>query len=199
MGSLSWLGVVAAVLGWGSFTAPMKAAAVQRAQLHFLVFALYQALGIFLSSLLLLAFLPWSFTWWAVLSAAAWVPANMAAVLCVRFVGIAVGQAVWSGLVALVSFLWGQAYFHAHMRDPELGGLGIALLVLGIAALGLISGGGLGGGSGEAPHGGFDEGSALRLSRPDGAAEAKHGGPCKRMHRLDDVFHLAALPHPERE
>ena len=48
---MSWVGVVVAVLAWGSFTAPMKAAAVRRVNLHFLVFAAYQALGITASSL----------------------------------------------------------------------------------------------------------------------------------------------------
>jgi hypothetical protein len=72
------------------------------------------------------------------------VPASLLSVLCVRDLGIALGQGVWAGCVALISFLWGQLFFHAGMHDPLLGSVGIGFLVGGIAALGIISGGGCG-------------------------------------------------------
>jgi len=143
--ALSYCGLGAAVLAWGTYTLPMKSQAVVSRQLHFLLFALYQSAGIASSSLLLLAsgVCPWTWTWWAAASACAWVPANMCAFLCVGDIGIALGQSIWSGLVALVSFLWGQLYFEAGMNEPALGGAGIALLAVGVGALGLISGGAL--------------------------------------------------------
>ena len=52
---LSYCGLGAAVLAWGTYTLPMKSAAVVDRQLHFLLFALYQSTGIAASSLLLLA------------------------------------------------------------------------------------------------------------------------------------------------
>jgi hypothetical protein len=82
---------------------------------------------------------------WAWVSAGLWVPASLLSFLCVRDLGIALGQGIWAGCVALVSFLWGQLYFHSHMSQPLYGSVGIVVLVLGIAALGIISGGGCGG------------------------------------------------------
>ena len=139
------VGVGLSVVAWGSFTAPMKCKTVVAAALDPVVFQLYMCVGIAAASALPLA-VPqiWearAWTWYAVVSAGFWVPASILSVYCVRDVGIALGQGVWSGIVALTSFLWGQLVFNRTMRDPALGGFGIALLVCGIAALGFISGG----------------------------------------------------------
>lgn len=147
---LPLFGVGLAVVAWGSYAAPIKSKAVAAVNLHPCVFQFYMCIGIHLASLHLLL-IPevrnsFEWTWWALLSACMWVPGNLISVVAVRELGIAAGQGVWSGTVAFVSFLWGQLYFRTGMKDPALGGLGIALLVLGIAGLGVISGGGLGGG-----------------------------------------------------
>eukprot|EP00747_Dinoflagellata_sp_TGD_P218852 gnl/TRDRNA2_/TRDRNA2_91050_c0_seq1.p1 gnl/TRDRNA2_/TRDRNA2_91050_c0~~gnl/TRDRNA2_/TRDRNA2_91050_c0_seq1.p1 ORF type:complete len:408 (-),score=53.14 gnl/TRDRNA2_/TRDRNA2_91050_c0_seq1:77-1300(-) len=135
-------GVAMAVLAWGSFTAPMKAKSVSAVQLDPVVFQLYMSLGILLSSnlTLLLPDVPLAWTWWSLLSASMWVPASLLCVLCVRDIGIALGQSVWSGTVAVVSFLWGQLYFRDGMNSPVAGSGGLVLLVGGIGALGAISG-----------------------------------------------------------
>ena len=86
-------------------------------------------------------------------SAWLWVPGSLLSFLVVKDLGIALGQGIWAGCVALVSFLWGQLYFHAGMNDPALGLLGIVCLVGGISSLGLISGGGCGGDDGAAHQG----------------------------------------------
>lgn len=97
--TLPVIGVVGAILAWGSFTVPMKAEAVKAAQLDAMVFQGYMCLGIVLSSCILLAIpgVQWQWTWWAVLSAVLWVPGSLCSVLAVNHLGIAVAQGVWSG------------------------------------------------------------------------------------------------------
>ena len=102
------------------------------------------------------------------LSAGLWVPASLISFLCVRDLGIALGQGVWAGCVALISFLWGQLYFKAGMNDPALGCVGIAVLVAGISSLGILSGGG-GGGEEE------EEGGRSSVPAREGAGAATAG------------------------
>lgn len=136
-------GVVGAALCFGSFAVPMKAKSVQSVQLHPVVFQVYVAIGVFLSSLPVLLLSSWSwdrFTCWAFLSAFMWSLANMLCVKVVELLGVSVGQGLWSGAVALVAFVDGL------LQGQELGNTalaftGIALLVLGIGGLAVSSGG----------------------------------------------------------
>ncbi|KAL1508338.1 hypothetical protein AB1Y20_004448 [Prymnesium parvum] len=140
---LAGVGVGLAILAWGCYTVPMKAAAVARASLDPVVYQLYMAVGICASSLLLLlcpAVTP-AWTSWALVAACFWVPASILTVPVVRYVGIAVGQGTWSGANALVSFAWGHLYFRAGMQAPLLGTLGMALLLGGIVGISFAAAG----------------------------------------------------------
>ena len=139
---LGVLGIAVAICGWGSYAVPMKMSAVSLANVDPLVYQLYMSAGIACSSQLLLLLPDESihhWTWWAALAAFLWVQASVLTITVVRSVGIAVGQSVWSGTNALVSFLWGQLYFRAGMRSPLLGAVGQATLLSGIGCVGWAS------------------------------------------------------------
>lgn len=141
--ALACVGIGMAVLCWGSYMAPVKSRAVVAVGLDALVFQLYMSLGIALSSqaLFLLPFVTPAWTSWALVAAVLWVPASLLCIPCVRLVGIALGQGVWAGAVALVSFVWGLS-FGAGMSEPALGSLGLLMLIAGIAGISVVAGGG---------------------------------------------------------
>mmetsp|Transcript_7385 Transcript_7385/g.8972 ORF Transcript_7385/g.8972 Transcript_7385/m.8972 type:complete len:342 (+) Transcript_7385:28-1053(+) len=135
---LGLAGVAVALLGWGSFTLPMKAKDVAAANLDSMVFNMYMGIGVFLSSLPILLFLPWNFTWWSTAGAALFAPGCLFCVLTVEWIGIAKGQAIWAGCVALQSFLCGFFYFQETPSDLLLTLLGGGILLCGIGMLSFV-------------------------------------------------------------
>lgn len=136
-------GVVGAAVCFGSFAVPMKAKSVQSVQLHPVVFQVYVAVGVCLSSLPVLLLSSWSwdrFTCWAFLSAFMWSVANILCVKAVELLGVSVGQGLWSGAAALVAFIDGLLQGQA-LGNAALAVTGIALLVLGIGGLAVSSSG----------------------------------------------------------
>lgn len=142
------LGTLVAILFWGTFAVPMKTKAVEDAKLHPFVFQFYMSVGIFLSSWLVLLIEPFAFTKWGTLAAFVWSMGALCTVPAVRDLGVSVGQGVWSGFVAVTSFLWGvyghyffSVFAKQDMRDSTLAVIGLALLILGMLGLALLSDG----------------------------------------------------------
>lgn len=106
-GALPWLAILGACLCFGTFTVPMKGRAVVDANVHPIVYQCYKTWWTFLSSSLVLLVLPCEFTWWGLASGFSWVPAGVAAVVAVRHLGIARGQAIWQATIIWTSFMWG--------------------------------------------------------------------------------------------
>lgn len=133
----------------------VKRPAVEAVELDPVVAQCYSTAGIAVSGALLLAKAPLVFSWWATAAAAVWVVSNVIAFPVVKYIGMAAGQGVWSGTIAVVSFLWGVLGSSmwaepgdataCHMRGvgPALGGLGaIVAGILGLAfcsAQGMLS------------------------------------------------------------
>eukprot|EP00467_Chlorarachnion_reptans_P019996 CAMPEP_0114489468 /NCGR_PEP_ID=MMETSP0109-20121206/1907_1 /TAXON_ID=29199 /ORGANISM="Chlorarachnion reptans, Strain CCCM449" /LENGTH=343 /DNA_ID=CAMNT_0001665985 /DNA_START=96 /DNA_END=1127 /DNA_ORIENTATION=+ len=135
---LGLFGVTVALFGWGSFTLPMKAKEVAAANLDSMVFNMYMGIGVALSSLPILIFLPWNFTWWSTAGAALFAPGCLFCVLTVEWIGIAKGQAIWAGCVALQSFLCGFFYFGETPQNLLLTLVGGAILLAGIGTLSFV-------------------------------------------------------------
>eukprot|EP00698_Gefionella_okellyi_P019440 TRINITY_DN5956_c0_g2_i5.p2 TRINITY_DN5956_c0_g2~~TRINITY_DN5956_c0_g2_i5.p2 ORF type:complete len:130 (-),score=11.34 TRINITY_DN5956_c0_g2_i5:306-695(-) len=60
----------------------------------------------------------------------------MCSIFAVQFIGLAVGQGVWSGSGMLVSFLWGALYFKEPLTNPGLAALAIIVLLLATVGVG---------------------------------------------------------------
>lgn len=109
---LPWLAILMACLCFGSFAVPMKWPSVVEAQIHPLVYQCYKTWWTFVTTHLVLFFVPYEFTWWGLLSGFSWVPAGVAAIFAVQNAGIARAQAVWQVTIIISSFIWGFAIMH---------------------------------------------------------------------------------------
>jgi glucose uptake protein GlcU len=140
--ALPWFGVFGAIVLFGCFAVPMKAKAVKDVKLHPLVFQTYVAVGVCLSSLPVMLWSRWSFdSWsnWAFLSSTLWTCSNLLCVLVVDLLGVSVGQGLWSGAVALVSFVEGLL-LGQELSNVPMAVLGMVILISGIVGLALVSG-----------------------------------------------------------
>eukprot|EP00470_Lotharella_oceanica_P006344 CAMPEP_0170178794 /NCGR_PEP_ID=MMETSP0040_2-20121228/14271_1 /TAXON_ID=641309 /ORGANISM="Lotharella oceanica, Strain CCMP622" /LENGTH=312 /DNA_ID=CAMNT_0010422313 /DNA_START=24 /DNA_END=962 /DNA_ORIENTATION=- len=116
----------------------MKNKAVQDANLHPLVFNVYMGLGVALSSLPILLIQPFAWTWWSTAGAALFAPGSLFCVLTVEWIGIAKGQAIWAGCVALQSFLCGLIGFQEYPQDFPMTIVGLVTLLAGIGSLAFV-------------------------------------------------------------
>ena len=112
----------------GTYPIFVKTPAVLAADVHPAVFQLYKSFWVAVSGLLFVVvngFAPWvahdgkpfySFTWWAVLSACAWVPAGTCLVAAVPRVGVGAGVLLFDGSTTLLSFLAFTLVFHEPLK-----------------------------------------------------------------------------------
>jgi glucose uptake protein GlcU len=134
-----WVGVITAIIFFGSFAVPLKSKRIAAIQLDPMVNQLYMMVSIFVSNWLSLAVDPdFEFSPYAIAAAALWVPGNCLAVVAIKFLGLGVAQGVWSGLIMLISFIWGAAAFGQTMSNVAAAICGLVLLCGGAIALGLV-------------------------------------------------------------
>lgn len=132
--------VIGAVLAFGSFGVPIKSRRLQDAQVHPLVVQCYKTAACFATCWLALLIVPLRFTWWGTAGAAIWVFNGIAAIVAIQAAGLAVAQALWSGLSVFVAFVWGVAVFREPVASLPLAIAGLCLMAVGMAAVGIISG-----------------------------------------------------------
>lgn len=134
-----WISVIIACFCFGSFAVPMKSQIVKSLNIDPLVYQTYKSVWCFLTAWLILTYVKFQFTWWGIISAIFWVPAGTAAVVAVKNVGVAVGQAIWSSLIVLVSTIWGFVIFHEKIVSIPLVVAGYVLLVCGLIGMAFFS------------------------------------------------------------
>lgn len=123
----------------GTFSSPYKK--VSHLNLHPMVFQLYSSIGVFLSSWLVVPFLPFNdsitddeagqkfaFSSLGLVAGVLFVLANFCSLRAISLLGVALGQGIWGGAAILVSYIWGAVIFG---ETPDV----IALSVGGICAL----------------------------------------------------------------
>eukprot|EP00040_Diaphanoeca_grandis_P005688 m.34040 g.34040 ORF g.34040 m.34040 type:complete len:383 (+) comp16922_c0_seq1:469-1617(+) len=140
---IGYMAALVSILVWGSMFVFVKNPKVEAANADPVVSQLYSIVGVVTSSTVLLIIVPFKFSWWTTLAAALWVASNMLAFPIVRTIGIATGQGVWSGVIAVVSFIWavlGQQLWsdppsHCTLEKPVYAFGGIGLIVVGMAGL----------------------------------------------------------------
>ena len=127
---------------------PMRASVVVHAGIHPVVQQLIVSVSIAASSLLVLAVESAPvLSAWGLVGAAMWSIGNICAIYAVRSLQLGVAQALWSGGIAIVSFCWGvfapvlwsNATERCELTNTAGALSGLALLVLGIAAVVMTS------------------------------------------------------------
>ncbi|CEM31581.1 unnamed protein product [Vitrella brassicaformis CCMP3155] len=134
------VGALSAVFN-GSFAAVMK---FVRVQLDEMVFMTYCCLGVALSSIIALLFLPLNdtiagagvgtslaFTSYGLAAGALLVGAFTFSFLAVAKAGVSIGQGVWCGTAIIVSYLWGTLAFGDVITNVPLNLIGLVLLLVG--------------------------------------------------------------------
>ena len=142
------VGLLVAIVSWGTFAIPMKLPAVQAVELSPFVFQLYMSIGIMLSSWVVLIWEPWVFTLWSIPAAVVWTTGSILSVVVIKDIGLSIGQGMWSGFVALTAFLWGllgHSLLPGHfppspMRDVGMATVGLLMLMAGVLGLSLTRG-----------------------------------------------------------
>lgn len=130
-----WVAVSVSVVCFGTFGVPIKFRRVLDHDVHPLVYQSWKTLFAFLSCWIVLAWSPWQFTWWGLVSAAVWVPSGVATVIVFTLCGLGLGSGIQHSISALTSFLWGLIIFQEaeHNILMSLGGI----LCLGIGVFGV--------------------------------------------------------------
>lgn len=142
------VGLLCAVLSAvfnGSFTVPFKAAAAsshsdQRRnslEVHPIVFTLYVSVGVFLSSMIMVApFLPAiSINIPSILAGFLFVLGVSASFHAVDLIGMALSQGIWAGSATVVSYVWGTIVFGDYPAHPLWSVFGLMLLVIGVVGI----------------------------------------------------------------
>mmetsp|Transcript_13673 Transcript_13673/g.41307 ORF Transcript_13673/g.41307 Transcript_13673/m.41307 type:complete len:433 (+) Transcript_13673:278-1576(+) len=132
--------VFGAIVAFGSFGVPIKSRRLQDAQVHPLVVQGYKSTACFATCWLALFVAKLNFTWWGIVGASIWVVNGVAAVVAIQAAGLAVSQALWSGLSVFVSFIWGAVLFHEPIANRLLALAGLVLMAAGMAVIGVVTG-----------------------------------------------------------
>ena len=127
----------------GSFAAFQKLPQVQRSKPHPIIFNMYVSLGVVVSSLVVIPFLPLiglqiKFNPLGSLAGALFVLATLFSFLAIPYLGLAMAQGTWGGAALLASFLWGVLGPSPVGLSPRSlpGSLfGVALLIVGVIGM----------------------------------------------------------------
>jgi len=168
-----------AIVCFGTFGVPIKSDAVREAKVHPLVFQTYKTFWVMLTAWLVLAWEDFHFSPWGLLSGFFWVPSGIASFIAVNNVGLAVGQATWQVTIVIVSFLWGCAGFHEHIKHPMQAFLAVALLVVGLIGMTIVASMG-----GQPAKQACEEDSLLEAQKfPSKSSQRERGGltPAQRL------------------
>jgi glucose uptake protein GlcU len=131
-------GLAAALISavaFGSFAVPIKASACRKVSVDPLVLQTYKVGVCFATSWIALAFVPFRWSPYGLVSGLLMVPGGSAGFFGVRNAGLAVSQGTWSALKVLVAFAWGLFMFHEPVRSVAGTAVAIACLLLGLIGM----------------------------------------------------------------
>lgn len=109
------IALVFALLGgafMGSYPVPIKDPAVLEAAVHPMVFQSYKSFYVFTTGWIFVLLnvisrkpLVFEFTWWAVLSAFAWLPSGLATIFAVPIIGVSMANVIICSFSSVLSFV----------------------------------------------------------------------------------------------
>ena len=100
-----YIAVFFCVLFFGVNSIPFKLKTVKEAKIHTVIFQLYVAVAILLSSLWML-FLEIKFIWMGVAGACIWSPAAVLAYMAINKIGVAMAQSLWCGCISMIGLFF---------------------------------------------------------------------------------------------
>ena len=136
----------------GSYPVPIKSSAVLAASVHPIVFQGWKSFWVCITALLFFALpavlrgVKLRLSWWAVASAAAWVPGGLCTVAAVPRVGLSLAIVIASATCSILTFLGFWLLFGEQVRQHELAGVKFYAAPIWLAAcllgmVGLVSAG----------------------------------------------------------
>eukprot|EP01028_Stygiella_incarcerata_P002441 TRINITY_DN1454_c0_g1_i1.p1 TRINITY_DN1454_c0_g1~~TRINITY_DN1454_c0_g1_i1.p1 ORF type:complete len:349 (-),score=80.30 TRINITY_DN1454_c0_g1_i1:78-1124(-) len=190
---VGFVAVFLAILFFGSYAVPLKFKRVRVLHIDPMVTQLYMGFMIFFTSWLVALYEEFEFTFYGILGAILWVPANVFAIFAIRLIGLSVAQGLWCGFTIAVSFFWGAVVFQDHLTNVYLALLGLAFLIGGCLILTQIR-------TNEPPEdeiGEIDESTEASTPLQDG----KHSLPSYDMEEVQsiDPSHVAINSPSETE
>jgi len=108
---------------------------VQEAKVSPMVFQVYAAVAVGLTSLLVLTYNKFVWSWWGTLGAGLWMASQPFAFFAINLLGVSLGPAIWAGATIAVSFMWGTALFGEPVKSLALCIVAILILVAGICGV----------------------------------------------------------------
>lgn len=128
---LATLGLLTAILAWGSYMVPLK----KHANLSPLRFQAWMSLGIGVSSLLIGLWRGFpNFSFWGIGSGLLWSVGALLSFYAIRAEGLAGASSRWMGTGILTSFLSGVLILHEKVNLP-IALVGVLLLVIGLVGI----------------------------------------------------------------
>jgi hypothetical protein len=132
--SCGWMAAMIAALAYGTYGVPIKE--TKKIPVHPLVFQSYKTLTMFLCCwLVLLMGVPFSFTYWGILSGLFWVLGGTGGIVAVRYAGMALAVGTWASVMICVNFVWGILIFEEPVANMY--GTAIAFVLLAIGLVGM--------------------------------------------------------------
>ncbi len=129
---LGYLGVLAAVLAFGTYLVPMR----QREGYDSFYYQWVMCNAIFVFSLLVAAVLgELAVSPYGVATGLLWTGGNILSITAVRRTGLAAASPVWMSLVVLSAFAWGVLFFGETLSSALSAVAGVALLIAGITGI----------------------------------------------------------------
>jgi len=131
----------------GSYPVPIKAPAVLEAQVHPVVFQCYKTFWVFVTGWIFVAanFLRgkdiiFKFSWWAVVSNAAWIPSGLCTIAAVPRIGLAMTIVVSTGTASAMSFLVFWLVLGEQMKKHDLPGGSFHFYLAPVYLIGILVG-----------------------------------------------------------
>ncbi|KAJ3438928.1 transmembrane protein [Anaeramoeba flamelloides] len=132
-----WVSVISAVLFWGSFAAPARSV-IKKHSIDPMVYQVLFNFWIMCVSWLPLLWSSFQFTWFGFYGAFLWVPCSICSMFALKFIGIGLGQSIWSAITILVSFIVGTTYLGESIRSKTPAFIGLALILVGLSGFAFI-------------------------------------------------------------
>ena len=131
-----WIAVACASFIFGSTVIPMKSPSLASIQLDPLLFSVYNSLGIFLSSMIIFAYVAifdqFNFQVWAILGAFDINLITYFAFLAIQHLGASTAPAIWCGVGMTTAFIWGAVLFGENVNNVIGATFSIISLILGV-------------------------------------------------------------------
>jgi len=127
--------VLGSWLFWGTYPVPFKSPSVVKEDIDPFVFQFLKAACVCVTSVLILTWKPFYFTYWGFVGAALWIPAGLLFITSVKLTGVAFAAPITNGVQVIVSFCWGAFFFKETVHNPYLSVVAMLVMIVGMIGI----------------------------------------------------------------